>query len=113
MEGRKPFAAFLQEQRRGGLHGELTDRLAEVVQAVQEHGKPGSLTLKLSIKPNGDGTTMTVSDDISCKTPEPERGAAIFFADDDGNLLRHDPRQLEIPVREVPKPEAEPKAAGE
>lgn len=101
-EGRKPFAAFLQEQRRGGLHAELTDKLAELVQVCAELGKGGSLTLKISLKPNADGSTMTVSDDVSVKAPEPERGAAIFFADDAGNLSRHDPRQLEIPVREVP-----------
>ena len=107
---RKPFAAFLQEQRRGALHGELSDSLQALVQAVAEHGKGGSLTLTIGIKPNADGVTMTVSDKVAVKAPEPERGAAIFFADDAGNLVRHDPRQLEIPVREVPR---EQQAAGE
>ena len=112
MEARKPFAAFLQEQRRGGLHGELSDKLAELVNACNEYGKPGSLTLTIGIKPNADGVTMTVSDKVAVKAPEAERGAAIFFADEAGNLVRHDPRQMEIPVREVP-PVEEPKAAGE
>ncbi len=52
---RKPFAAFLQEQRRGALHGELSDSLQALVQAVAEHGKAGSLTLTTGIKPNADG----------------------------------------------------------
>lgn len=107
---RKPFAAFIQEQRRGGLHGELSDALQLLVQAVAEHRKGGTLTLQISIKPNSDGATMTVSDKIVVKPPEAERGCAIFFADEAGNLVRHDPRQMEIPVREVPR---EQKAAGE
>jgi hypothetical protein len=95
MEGeRKPFAAFLQEQRRGGLHGELSEALQELVRAVEEHRKGGSLTLTLSVKPNGDGVVV-VTDKVAVKLPEGEKGSSIFFVDD-GNLVRNDPRQTTI-----------------
>jgi hypothetical protein len=50
----RPFTGFLQEQRRGALHQELSEILAETVAAVTEHGKPGTVTLTLKIKPAGD-----------------------------------------------------------
>lgn len=100
-EGRKPFAAFIQEQRNGGLHGELSHGLAELVTAVQETQKPGTLTLTVKVQPNKDGVTMTVTDKVVSKLPEGDRGAAIFFIQGDGNLVRRDPRQLEMPLREV------------
>lgn len=112
---RKPFAAFIQEQRGGGLHGELSDAMQTLVQAVDEHRKPGTLTLTVKIAPNSDGATVTVSDKLVLKAPEGDRGAAIFFIDVDGNLVRRDPRQIELPLREVERPPVreadEPKAA--
>lgn len=101
---RKPFAAFVQEQRSGGLHGELSDGLSELVTAVSEHRKAGTLTLTLKVTPNNDGVTVTVTDKVAVKAPEADRGAAIFFVDEDGNLLRRDPRQIELPLREVQRP---------
>lgn len=103
-EGRKPFAAFIQEQRNGGLHGELSHELAALVEAVQETQKPGTLTLTVKVAPNKDGVTMTVTDKVVAKAPEVDRGAAIFFVQGDGNLVRRDPRQLEMPLREVERP---------
>ena len=101
--GHKPFAQTLREIRNGLLHADLTDRLAEVTVAVVEHDKPGSVTLTLSIRPNAAGT-VTVSDDVKAKVPEGEKPATLFFADGDGNLLRRDPRQMEMTgaLREVP-----------
>ena len=98
---RKPFAAFIQEQRGGNLHGELSDALAELVLAVSEHRKKGTLQLKILVVPNADGTTVTVADEIKLNAPEGERGAAIFFVDEHGNLSRQNPRQIELPLREV------------
>lgn len=103
--GRKPFAAFVQEQRGGGLHGELSDALADLVNAVQETGKPGTLTLAVKVTPNKDGVTVMVTDKITVKAPEGDRGAAIFFVQGDGNLVRRDPRQIELPLRQVVNPD--------
>lgn len=98
----RTFSAFLIEQRGGSLHGELTERLAEVVSAALEHGEQGSLVLKVAVKPNKDGITVTVTDEVRCKVPEGDRGAALFYADEAGNLTRRDPRQPELPLKEVP-----------
>lgn len=102
---RKPFAAFVQEQRNGGLHGELSDALAQLVLAVDEHRKAGSLVLTVKVSPNNDGMTVTVTDKIKLTVPEGDRGAAIFYVDADGNLNRRNPMQTELPLREVERSE--------
>jgi hypothetical protein len=96
----KPFAAWLQEQRNGGLHAELSERLAELVSACLEHGKAGTLTLSVKVAPNKDGVTVTIFDDVKAKAPA-DRGAAIFYADDHGNVSRRDPRQPELPLKPI------------
>lgn len=100
----KPFAQFLQEQRNGVLHSELSEHIAVLVATCVEHGRKGSLTLKLTVAPNKDGVTLTISDDVAIKAPQGDRGAAIFFADEDGNLSRRDPRQPQLPFKPVEAP---------
>lgn len=108
-----PFAAFLQQQRRGVLHGELSDALHGLLAAVKDTGKPGSLQFTLKVKPaaKGNAEQVLISDLVVVKAPSVERPESIFFLDDEGNLSRSDPRQMELPaIRDVSRPEAEPKA---
>lgn len=109
----RPFADFLLEQRRGLLHHELSEGLNELLEAVLEHGKNGSLTLTVTVKPAGAGDmTVFVTDDVKVKKPEGDRPASLFFVDDDRNLTRENPRQMSFEsLREVPKPDdaADPK----
>lgn len=93
----RPFTGFLQEQRRGALHQELSDMLADTVAAVTEHGKVGTVTLTLKIKPAGD-QMVQVFDELKCKAPEGEKAPSIFYTDEQGNVSRTDPRQGELPL---------------
>lgn len=109
----KPFSQFLVEQRQGGLHSELSEKLSELVAAVAEHGKPGSLTLQISVKPIKESLDQyLVIDDVKIKAPSGERAASLFFADSRGNLSRSDPRQPQLPLREVPAPETTAREVG-
>lgn len=100
----KPFSTFLIEQRNGALAAELGEALHELVEAVTETSKAGSLTLTIKIKP--EGAVLFVSDDVKVKAPAAERTASIFYADEHANLSRKDPRQPELPLAEVPRPAA-------
>jgi hypothetical protein len=98
----RSFATWLQEQRSGVAHAELSDALKELVGAVTEHGKGGSLTLTLKVVPAKVGVgTLLITDEVRVKLPEGDRPAAIFYADEDGNLSRHDPRQPRLPLQAV------------
>lgn len=97
-----PFNQVLLEIRQGSLHAELSERLQELVAAVAEQEKAGSLTLTIRVSPAGRRTAQyEISDDVSVKLPKPERGSSLFFALD-GNLSRSDPRQPQLPLQEVP-----------
>lgn len=110
----RPFAEFLQQQRRGVLHGEMSEALHELLQAVKDTGKAGKLQLTINVKPaaKGNAEQVLISDLVATKKPAVERPESIFFLDDAGNLSRSDPRQPELPgIREVPRtPAAEAKA---
>jgi hypothetical protein len=99
----RPFAEWLHEQRNGHTHNELSDAFNDLIEAVQETGKVGSITFTVKIKPagHGDHSTVVVSDDINVKLPKGERPEAIFFVDDDHNLQRHNPAQPKLPLKEI------------
>lgn len=109
----KPFAQFLQEQRRGALHDELSEDFAAVVRAVQEHQKVGKLTITISVKPADDGLMVAVSDDTKMTAPKGDRPPALFFVDEAGNVSRQNPRQIEMsgPLRDVSVAPSAPDAA--
>lgn len=98
----KPFNLFLPEMRFGETVAELTERMAELVAAVGNTNKVGSLTLTINLKPAGGGA-IEITDEIRAKIPELPRGTSLFFATPEGNLQRNDPRQGEMDgLRSVP-----------
>ncbi len=92
----RPFADVLNSLRRGKSHREAGNLMQELVTAVQATGRQGSLTLKLKVSRNKSGM-IEIDDLITTVLPKPDRDSSLFFADDDGNLTKDDPRQPEIP----------------
>ena len=88
------FNSTIQQVRDGQLLELLTGKLQEVVEAVEETGKVGGLTLSLKVKPNGEGAVTLISD-VKAKVPEPAVGDAIFFVSN-GNLVRNNPHQADL-----------------
>lgn len=101
----RPFMDFLREHRAGVTHDELGEALAGAVTAVQDLNRPASLTLTITIKPAGrDSGALEVGATIAVKAPKPQPGVAIFFATPEGNLLRQDPRQKAMDLRDIAGP---------
>lgn len=96
----RPFADVIRELAGGSIYEDLTTQLGEVVTAVMETGKVGELSLKLSIKSNGEGSVRVLAD-VKQKVPAPTKGETLFFATSSGSLIRNDPRQSELPLRDV------------
>lgn len=99
-----PFGTWLHEQRNGLAAVEWAEALHELIEAVTEQGKAGTVTFTIKVDPKG--RTLMVTDDVKVKKPLPEREASLFFADRDSNLSRRDPDQAELPLQEVPRPAA-------
>jgi hypothetical protein len=93
----KPITDTLLNIRKGVVAEYAGDELTAIVRAVTATGKPGALTIKLTVKPQkGDSGQVVISSAISAKSPTADMPEAIFFADADGDLHREDPAQREI-----------------
>lgn len=101
----RPFTAVVQELAGGRVLTGLSEALADVTAAVAETGKKGTVTLQLTVAPVGKGASgaLQVTAKTAVKAPESDDATptTVFFADDDGNLTRTDPKQLQLPLREV------------
>lgn len=109
------FALTLQEQRKGELLKELSLRFSEVVAAVRDNKRPGSLTLKLTVAPvkEGEGELVTLDDDINCKMPKPPKRRGIYYITDDARLSKDNPNQEEFEFQQVPTPSTETTTSNE
>ena len=87
-----PFVEWLEQYKKGEVDGELTHELRTLIEAVQDTGKPGTITLTLKVSRKSD-SQVTVIEDIKVATPKHSRSESIYFIDQHLNLLRSDPRQ--------------------
>ena len=102
------FVAVLTQLRRGAAVMDASEGLAEVVKAVRKTGKKGKLVLTISVKPLNKGDAVDLEDEVNPKLPKPNMGSSLFFADDDGALVRNDPRQGELKLTVVAEPARPP-----
>lgn len=96
----RPFTEVLADLGQQDANEELTGELAQLVQDVQLHSKAGEITLKVKVSPNGM-KSVKVDYKITTKLPDPDRPQTMFFVDDHNGLRRNDPRQSEMPLRDV------------
>lgn len=75
--------------------------LRDLVEAVKEHQKPGTLQITLKFIPEGNAQ-ITIEDSYKVVRPDKDRMKTIMFVQRDGSLGKRDPRQPELPFREVP-----------
>lgn len=103
----KPFSDVLGEVENGQLLNELTENVYNIIAAVMETRKQGSLTLAMTFTPTGKGT-VNVDAKFKAKEPEHDRPTTTFFVGKDFSLQRSDPNQPRLPLREVEMPNNEP-----
>lgn len=102
----RPFADVLRDLGRGSVIDEAGVMLQQLASSVAETGKKGRLVLAIEIAPmKGDQAALLVHAKADLKLPASEPIAAVFFHDEHGNLLRDDPRQPQLPLRELNRPE--------
>jgi hypothetical protein len=92
------FTDVLRDFRKGAVVAKASEDLQAVTQAVMETGKPGQLTVTITIKPpksRGDNV-LEVSAQVTPKAPQHDLPTAMFFADVSGDLLRDDPTQQRL-----------------
>lgn len=72
---------------------EIQKELNSLVQSVRGNNKAGKLTIELAVEPNGENRILIKVPTVNAKAPQPTRGSAIFYVDEQGGLTRRDPRQ--------------------
>lgn len=99
----RPFATTLNEVDEGRAHTRISDQFADLVAAVRETGKAGTITITVKVAPISKGTAdaFMVSAGAVVKAPKQDTPASIFFPTKDGNLSRNDARQPQLPMRVV------------
>lgn len=93
----RPFTDIMRDYRRGKAVEQITAALNELVISVDQTHKAGTLTIKITVKPEADGgnqKTMGIAMDL--KKPMPSIPDAVFFSDAHGDLHRSDPNQQEM-----------------
>lgn len=100
----RPFADFLADHNNGHGHREAGELLQELVGAVLDTGKKGSVTLTVGVEPmKGSPDTLLTTVVVTSKIPKEPARAAVFYADDERNLQRTDPNQLQFEsLKEAP-----------
>lgn len=96
----KPFTDILGEIENGQFLRELTAQVYEIVRATQETRKPGALKLSIKISPTGRGS-VEIDAKMDANVPEHDRPTTTFFVTHDGTMMRNDPNQPRLPLREV------------
>lgn len=100
------FAAFFVQHSRGEAHEQTSAEFHQLLAAVNEHGKKGSLVITVAVEPPKggiDGAPVAISIDSVLKAPKASAPPSIYFVDGDGNATRNDPRQTAaFDVRDLP-----------
>ena len=98
IEGR-PFTDIIGELEGGDVLRELTEALYEVARAVRDTRKAGQISFTVNVTPTGKSFILDAK--IVSKIPEHDRPSTTFFMTPDGTLMRNDPAQPRLPLREV------------
>ena len=103
--------SILENHKNGRIITDISAALKQVTAAVQLTGKGGSVTLTMKINPasKGDASTLVFLPKVKTSIPESEVPGSIFYADSDFNLVREDPNQAKLDLKEAPAaPAAQP-----
>ena len=97
----KPITETLRHLGAGCLMDDAAEQLAALVLGVDQTGKPGTLTIKLSLRKATAGA-LAVTGDVTVKMPATPKIESLMFPTPEGNLLTEDPRQKKLDLKPVP-----------
>lgn len=98
----------LQQHLDGELITEFSRVIQQAIQAVKEHGKRATINLELSITSTDvEGRAVFVDGEVTSRLPKPPPRKSLFYTTDDNRLVKRDPNQREMELKEVIRPPAE------
>lgn len=97
----KPITDTLHHIGGGFFINTASDKMAELVQKVNETGRAGKLDLSITVKKSTRGGAMHVTGKIKLTNPKEEPMEAMLFATEDGALTPDNPHQKKLDLRMV------------
>ena len=100
MTNKTSFSQTLSNLRHGTVVDEVDELLTEALQATADTGKMSTITVKLTIKPNGNGV-YKILDDVKSTLPKFDKEPTVLFTDGQKQLVREDPRQAKLQLEHI------------
>ena len=75
-------------------------KFSELIKAVTDNNKAGTLTMKIAIKPSTAGT-LAVKAEVNIVKPKGMPPESLLWATPEGNLIAEDPRQTKLDLKPV------------
>lgn len=89
---------FLTElNARGDFLDHMQDDMKELVHAVMESGKKGTVTLTIEVTKNSDETVVARAE-VKSRIPQKRKPQTTFYVTGDKQLVRNDPNQQKLDV---------------
>jgi len=99
----KSFHSMILKLDHGALNDLLTEKMKEGIREISDacHDRGGKheavLTLKLKFQMDQKDRVVEIYPDVDCKLPKAPLGrAGLYFANEKGEFLRENPRQLTL-----------------
>jgi hypothetical protein len=107
-EGVRGFGPLLAALEEGSLHEDasvqLRDLNAKLMLHAEHYGKGvGLITLKIKLTASRGGS-VDIDGDVTTKAPKAVRSRSVMWFTKGGNLSAKNPRQQELPLRDVSAP---------
>lgn len=93
---RKSFSVQFAEISGGDPNEQASEQLSALIRAVAATAKKGTLTIKVTVAPQGKRLpvdSVAISAAVTAKLPELEAAEDLFFLTTDGDLSRTHPKQ--------------------
>ena len=94
------FTSLLATHRRGIAGHECSTQLEAAIKAALDTGAKSEVNVKITIIPGMDDQ-VNITIQPTAKLPQQKLPGAIFWVDENGKLVTSDPKQKELPIREV------------
>ncbi len=104
----RPITDTLRHIGGGVFVDTASDKLAELVSAVDSTGKAGRLDLTITVKKASRGGAMLLVGKVRMTKPAEEPMEAMLFATPEGNLVVDDPHQQKLDLKTVPADSRQP-----
>lgn len=98
----RPITDTLRHIGGGVFIDTASNKLAELVAAVDASGKSGRIDLSIAVKKATRGGAMHITGRIKLTKPTEDAMEAMLFATPEGNLVTDDPHQRSLALTAVP-----------